>query len=34
MISSDNGTYPSWPDCDPATITVIGRVLWAGRKVA
>jgi phage repressor protein C with HTH and peptisase S24 domain len=32
-IRSDNPAYPEWPDCDPAAITVIGRVIWAGRKL-
>jgi hypothetical protein len=32
-IRSDNPAYPDWPDCDPAAITVIGRVIWAGRKL-
>lgn len=33
-VNSDNEAYPSWPDCDPASIDVIGRVVWAGRKLA
>ena len=32
-ITSDNDAYPSWPDCDPAAIDVIGRVIWSGRRV-
>ena len=32
-IQSDNPAYPSWPDCDPARIAIIGRVVWAGRRV-
>jgi len=32
-IRSDNDAYPSWPDCDPDSITVIGRVVWVGRKL-
>ena len=32
-ISSDNAAYPSWPDCDPNSIQIVGRVVWAGRKV-
>ncbi|WP_028968607.1 S24 family peptidase [Sphingomonas sp. URHD0057] len=32
-ISSDNSAYPSWPDCDPNDVEVIGRVVWAGRKI-
>ena len=33
-IKSDNTAYPSWDDCDPATVAVIGRVVWVGRKLA
>jgi phage repressor protein C with HTH and peptisase S24 domain len=33
-ISSDNSAYPSWPDCDPQDVDVIGRVVWAGRKIS
>jgi SOS-response transcriptional repressor LexA len=33
-ILSDNAAYPSFPDCDPAEISVIGRVIWMGRKLA
>ncbi len=32
-IRSDNPHYPSWPDCDPGSLTVIGRVLWSGRRI-
>jgi Peptidase S24-like len=32
-IRSDNPAYPGWPDCDPAAIDVVGRVVWAGRKI-
>ena len=32
-ISSDNPSYPSWPDCDPEGIEVVGRVVWAGRRI-
>ncbi len=32
-IRSDNPAYPDWPDCDPAAVTIIGRVVWAGRKL-
>lgn len=32
-IRSDNDAYPTWADCDPAAITVIGRVVWVGRKL-
>ncbi|HWL47509.1 MAG TPA: S24 family peptidase [Sphingomonadaceae bacterium] len=33
-IHSDNPSYPPWPDCDPASIDVIGRVVWAGRRIS
>jgi len=33
-IRSDNPAYPDWPDVALKTITVIGRVVWAGRKVS
>ncbi len=32
-IRSDNDTYPSWDDCDPAGVAVIGRVVWVGRRL-
>lgn len=32
-IRSDNSAYPSWADVDPATVEVIGRVIWMGRRV-
>jgi len=33
-ILSDNSAYPSFPDCDPAAIGIIGRLIWAGRRIA
>jgi phage repressor protein C with HTH and peptisase S24 domain len=33
-ISSDNPAYPIWRECDPADVEVIGRVVWAGRKIS
>ncbi len=33
-IVSDNPAYPSWADRDPAQIEVIGRAVWAGRRIA
>lgn len=33
-IRSDNAAYPTWPDCKPASIEVIGRVVWAARKIS
>jgi hypothetical protein len=32
-VNSDNDSYPSWPDCDPATIEIVGRVVWVGRRL-
>ncbi|WP_174274285.1 S24 family peptidase [Sphingomonas bacterium] len=32
-IRSDNPDHPSWNDQDKATLTIVGRVLWAGRKL-
>ncbi|WP_129793030.1 S24 family peptidase [Sphingosinicella sp. CPCC 101087] len=32
-ISSDNPAYPGWPDCDLSAIDVVGRVVWAGRRI-
>lgn len=31
-IASDNPAYPTWSGCAPASVDIIGRVLWAGRK--
>ena len=33
-VQSDNPAYPDWPDCDIESIHCIGRVIWAGRKIA
>lgn len=33
-ISSDNPAYPTWTDCDAQEVEVIGRVVWAGRKIS
>ena len=32
-VSSDNAAYASWPDCAPDDIAVLGRVVWAGRRI-
>ena len=32
-IRSDNPAYPDWPDCDPDGVDLIGRVVWAGRRI-
>lgn len=33
-ILSDNPVFPRWPDCAPQDVDVIGRVIWAGRRIA
>jgi phage repressor protein C with HTH and peptisase S24 domain len=33
-IKSDNPSYPEWRDCELGSLGVIGRVIWAGRKVS
>ncbi len=32
-IRSDNPAYPSWADCDPATVELVGRAVWVGRRL-
>ena len=32
-IRSDNPAYPGWPDCDLASVDLVGRVVWAGRRI-
>ena len=32
-IRSDNPAYPGWPDCALAALDVVGRVVWAGRRI-
>jgi len=34
LIRSDNPRYPDLTDYDPSSLQVIGRVLWAGRRIA
>jgi phage repressor protein C with HTH and peptisase S24 domain len=31
-IKSDNAAYPTWNDCPPESVDIIGRVVWVGRK--
>ena len=33
-VLSDNPAYPGWPDVDARAITIIGRVVWSGRKIS
>ena len=32
-IRSDNEAYASWPDCSLSKIDLVGRVVWAGRRL-
>jgi len=32
-VRSDNPAYPDWEDVDPASVGIVGRVIWAGRRV-
>jgi hypothetical protein len=32
-VLSDNPAYPGWPDCDPAAVDVVGRIVWVGRRL-
>ena len=32
-ISSDNPAYARWPDCAPDDVNIVGRVVWAGRRL-
>jgi SOS-response transcriptional repressor LexA len=33
-VESDNVAYPSWPSIERRQLEVIGRVVWAGRRLA
>ena len=33
-VQSDNPAYPDWPDFKLENLHCIGRVIWAGRKIA
>jgi hypothetical protein len=32
-VKSDNPLYPSWPDLAADAVALVGRVVWAGRRV-
>jgi Peptidase S24-like len=32
-VLSDNPVYPVWSDIDGETVTIIGRVVWTGRRL-
>jgi hypothetical protein len=33
-IKSDNPAYPEWKDIELTTLAIIGRVVWAGRRLS
>lgn len=32
-VRSDNPAYPDWEDVEPAEVAIVGRVIWAGRRI-
>lgn len=32
-VLSDNAAYPSFPDCRPQDLVIVGRVVWIGRAL-
>ena len=32
-VKSDNPAYPDWNGCDPEGLVIIGRAIWAGRRL-
>lgn len=32
-ILSDNPAYPSWPEAELASVVIVGRVVWCGRRL-
>lgn len=32
-VRSDNPAYPDWEDIDPATVEIVGRVIWTARRL-
>jgi phage repressor protein C with HTH and peptisase S24 domain len=32
-VKSDNSAYPDWPDCRPADVGTVGRIIWFGRRM-
>lgn len=32
-VRSDNPLYPTWEDVDPELVSIVGRVIWTGRRV-
>lgn len=32
-VRSDNPAYPVWEEIDPASVDIVGRVIWTGRRI-
>ncbi|OJY69762.1 MAG: peptidase S24 [Sphingobium sp. 66-54] len=32
-VRSDNPLYPTWENIDPDLVSIIGRVIWSGRRI-
>ncbi len=32
-VRSDNPLYPTWENVDPALVSIVGRVIWSGRRL-
>lgn len=32
-VRSDNPLYPTWENIDPGLVSIIGRVIWSGRRI-
>ncbi len=32
-VTSDNPAYPSWGECPASDVALVGRVVWAGRRI-
>jgi phage repressor protein C with HTH and peptisase S24 domain len=32
-VRSDNPLYPAWENVDPALVSIVGRVIWSGRRL-
>ncbi|HEX7874121.1 MAG TPA: S24 family peptidase [Sphingobium sp.] len=33
-VRSDNSAYPDWEDVAPQSVSIVGRVIWAGRRIS
>lgn len=32
-VRSDNDAYPGWPEVEPGSVDIVGRVAWVGRRL-